>query len=175
MNLKRIFLPALLWVLASASYAQQNSNLYEVIPDEEEKKILKGFLTKRQITEDTTFAWYAANAKYGRPQAADVEIVKEKAYDFQLILFMGTWCHDSQQIVPKYFKLLEAAEFPDHHMLIIGTDRQKTAPANIQRPLNVTMVPTMLVMKDGKEVGRIVEFGASGMVDHELAEILSKF
>jgi hypothetical protein len=29
-------------------------------------------------------------------------------------------------------------------------------------------------MKDGKEVGRIVEFGNTGMVDQELAEIVKK-
>jgi thiol-disulfide isomerase/thioredoxin len=93
---------------------------------------------------------------------------------FQLILFTGTWCHDSQQILPKYFALLEAAEFPEHKMTIIACDRQKNAPANIQRPLNVVNVPTLLVMKDGKEVGRIVEYGASGLVDKELAEIIGK-
>jgi hypothetical protein len=29
-------------------------------------------------------------------------------------------------------------------------------------------------MKDGKEVGRIVEYGESGLVDKELAEIVGK-
>lgn len=154
--------------------AQPGIKLYESFPDSAETKILVGFISKQQITEDTVFAWYKQNLKYARPNKEYVEIIKPKAYDFSLILFTGTWCHDSQQIIPKYFALLEAAEFPDHKMTIVACDRQKNGPANIQRPLNVANVPTLIVMKDGKEVGRIMEYGASGLVDKELAEIIAK-
>lgn len=167
----------LMFLLLGAGYeakAQQGLKLYEYFPDSAETKILVGYISKQQITEDTVFAWYKQNLKYARPNKEYVEIIKPKAYDFSIILFAGTWCHDSQQIIPKYFALLEAAEFPDHKMTIIACDRQKTAPGNIQRPLNVANVPTLIVMKDGKEVGRIVEYGASGLVDKELAEIIGK-
>lgn len=163
-----------IFVLAFGAKAQSGMKLFETFPDSAETKILVGFISKQQITEDTVFAWYRQNLKYARPNKEYVEIIKPKAYDFQLILFTGTWCHDSQQIIPKYFALLEAAEFPEHKMTIIACDRLKNAPANIHRPLNVSMVPTLIVMKDGKEVGRIVEYGTSGLVDKELAEIIGK-
>jgi thiol-disulfide isomerase/thioredoxin len=163
-----------MFAFSFGAYAQDGMKLYETFPDSAETKILVGFISKQQLTEDSVFAWYKQNLKYARPNKEYVEIIKPKAYDFQLILFAGTWCHDSQQIVPKYFALLEAAEFPEQKMTIIACDRQKNAPANIQRPLNVVNVPTLLVMKDGKEVGRIVEYGASGLVDKELAEIIGK-
>jgi thiol-disulfide isomerase/thioredoxin len=152
--------------------AQSELKLFEVLPDAEEKKFLKGFISKEQITGDPDFAWYQQNLKYAKPNKEYVDIIKEKAYDFQIMLFIGTWCHDSQQILPKYFSLLEAAEFPDHHMVIIACDRQKTAPANMHRPMKVVNVPTLIVLKEGKEVGRIMEFGTTGMVDKELADII---
>jgi len=169
----QLFLYVLLAVGFAVS-AQSGMRLYETIPDSAETKILVGFISKQQITEDTVFAWYKQNLKYARPNKEYVEIIRPKAFDFQIILFTGTWCHDSQQILPKYFALLEAAEFPEHKMTIIACDRQKNGPANIQRPLNVVNVPTLIVMKDGKEVGRIVEYGESGLVDKELAEIVGK-
>jgi thiol-disulfide isomerase/thioredoxin len=178
--MKRIIVvSALLFLLvgflgAESLMAQSTTQWYETLPDAEEKKILKGFITKQQITNDTTFAWYAINRKYNKPNPDVVAVIKEKAYEFQLVFFIGTWCHDSQQILPKYFAALEAAEYPEHYMTIIACDRDKAGPANIQRPFKVVNVPTVLVMKDGKEVGRIVEFGNTGMVDQELAEIVKK-
>ena len=153
-------------------HAQSELKLFEVVQDAEEKKFLKGFISKDQITNDADFGWYQQNLKYAKPNKEYVDIIKEKAYDFQIILFLGTWCHDSQQILPKYFALLEAAEFPDHQMVLIACDRQKIAPANIQRPLKVVNVPTLIVMKEGKEVGRIREFGETGLVDKELADLV---
>jgi len=174
MKIKLFILTLFYLGFLSVSIAQSELSLFKSVPDEEEKKYLLGFISKKQITEDPDFAWYQQNLKYYKPQKAQIEIIKEKAYDFQLILFTGTWCHDSQQIIPKYFSLLEAAEFPDHRMLIIALDRQKNGPANIQRQFNVVNVPTLLVMKDGKEVGRIEEFGATGLVDAELTAIIKK-
>jgi thiol-disulfide isomerase/thioredoxin len=174
MNRKFFLFLNILFALCFSASAQSGLKLFETYPDSAETKILVGFISKEQITEDTVFAWYKQNLKYARPNKEYVEIIKPRAYDFQIILFIGSWCHDSQQILPKYLSLLEAAEFPDHKMTIIACDRQKIAPANMQRPLNVVNVPTLIVMKDGKELGRIVEYGASGLVDKELAEIVGK-
>ena len=156
------------------AFSQAAVNLYEVVPDAQEKKFLKGFVTKEQITNDPDFGWYKQNLKYAKPNKEYVDIIKAKAYDFQIVLFLGTWCHDTQQILPKYLALLEAAEFPDHRLVLIACDRQKTEPSKIYRSLNVVHVPTLILLKEGKEVGRIVEFGESGQVDKELAELIKK-
>ncbi len=173
MILKYIFSLVLFFSGANV-FSQGSLQLNEALPDSAEKKYLLGFISKEQITKDADFPWYQQNLKYARPNKEYVDIIKPKAYDFQVILFLGTWCHDTQQILPKYFALLEAAGFPDHKMTLIACDRQKTDPAKVYRPLNVSLVPTLIVLKDGKEVGRIVEFGESGMVDKELAEIIKK-
>ncbi len=174
LRVKTAFFIAIILVSCQA-IAQSNSfPLYEILPDAEETKILKGFITPKIIKEDSSFTWYAQTAKYFRPNAEAVKVIAEKAYDFHIIIFMGTWCHDSQQIMPKYLATLEAAEFPDHRMVMIAVDRQKNAHANLQRPLNVVNVPTLLIMKDGKEMGRIVEFGNGERLDTQLAEIVGK-
>jgi thiol-disulfide isomerase/thioredoxin len=172
MKFKFCYLLVLLLALGKLSVSQSELPLFREVFDPEEKKYLLGFITKKQISEDPDFVWYQQNLKYYKPQKKHIEIIKAKAYDFQLVLFTGTWCHDSQQIIPKYFSLLEASEFPDHRMLIIAVDRQKNAPANMQRQFNVVNVPTLIIMKDGKEVGRIVESGETGMPDAELVKII---
>lgn len=159
-------------LMTSYSQGQTTIPLYETIPDATEKKILKGLITEQQLSNDPDFGWYQTQLKYFRIDTNVVAAIAEKAYDVQLVIFLGTWCHDSQQTIPKYLSTLSAAEFPAHRLTLIAVDKQKQAVGNIQRFLNVTNVPTLLIFKNGKEVGRIVEAGNTGMPDKELGAIL---
>lgn len=155
-----------------AARAQQK--WYEVLPDAEEKKLYRGLLTVADIKGDTSFTWYPENLKYYKPNAALVEAFKAKAGKFHLMVFAGTWCHDSQAILPKYLACAEAAGLPDSVFTIVAADRQKTTLGQLHKVFNVTLVPTIIVMQEGKEVGRISEYGASGLPDAELAALIGK-
>jgi thiol-disulfide isomerase/thioredoxin len=85
---------------------------------------------------------------------------------------MGTWCEDSHYIIPKFYSLLDAAGFSTNQVTLIGVDRQKKTFSHLAEALNITNVPTIIVMKNGKELGRVVEFGKYGLFDKELGEII---
>jgi hypothetical protein len=40
--------------------------------------------------------------------------------------------------------------------------------------MHLAHTPTFIVLKNGKEVGRVVEYGKNGQWETELAEIVSK-
>jgi thiol-disulfide isomerase/thioredoxin len=86
---------------------------------------------------------------------------------------MGTWCSDSRFIVPKFYSLLDAAGFPQNRVTLIGVDRSKKTISHLAEALNIENVPTIIVMNDGKEVGRVVEYGKTGAFDKELGDILA--
>jgi len=52
-------------------------------------------------------------------------------------------------------------------------DRAKTSLYNLHNLFHIVDVPTFIVMKDGKEVGRVVEYGKEGQIDKELGEIVN--
>lgn len=158
-------------MVAVSSFSQK---LYQVLPDAEEQKLFMGIITAADVKADTGFKWYAETLKYYRPNKELVDAFKSKAGKFQLVLFAGTWCHDSQAIFPKYIACAEAAGLADSVITIIGTDRHKTTLANLHKVFNVTLVPTMIVMKEGKEFGRITEYGNTGLPDAELAVLIGK-
>ena len=89
-------------------------------------------------------------------------------------MFIGTWCEDSHFIIPKLYATTDAAGFPEKNITLIGVDRNKTTLGNLTEALNVKNVPTIIVMKNGKELGRVVEYGKYGMFDKELAEIVGR-
>jgi len=147
--------------------------LFEVLKDRDGSKMLKGILFKEQITQDTSFPWYAQNVKLTKPNTDAVTAIATKADKISIVIFGGTWCEDTHQLLPKYLSLLQAAQFPDDRLTLIAVDRAKTTVANLHKVFNVTNVPTCIVLKDGKEVGRIVEFGKTTFVDKELGEMVA--
>jgi thiol-disulfide isomerase/thioredoxin len=91
---------------------------------------------------------------------------------YQFVIFGGTWCEDTQFILPKFFKLQEDAGIADSKISFFGVNREKQTLGNMAAAFKVTNVPTIIVMKDGAEVGRVVEYGKTGKWDKELADLL---
>ena len=87
---------------------------------------------------------------------------------------MGTWCEDSHREVPRLFKILEAANYPENRVTMIAVNRKKEAPSGEEGPFNIQKVPTIIVQKYGKEIGRIIESPQSGYLEKDLVEILKK-
>ncbi|MFN9959201.1 MAG: thioredoxin family protein, partial [bacterium] len=90
-----------------------------------------------------------------------------------LVVFAGTWCGDTQVILPRFFKLIQEADFPLSRVNLIGVDRSKKTLGSLSEAMGVYNVPTMIVMKNGKEIGRVVEYGKYGVYDKELGEMIT--
>ncbi len=167
-------LALLLFVAASADVFAQAQ--YEASQDEKhpEVKIVRGLVNKYLIQNDTAFSWYNSNQKFYNPDTATLNAFERAKTKYQFVVFGGTWCEDTQFILPKFFKLQEKSGLPDDVITLFGVNRAKTSLGNIAKAFNITLVPTIIVMKDGKEIGRVVEYGKTGKWDKELAEILNQ-
>ena len=147
---------------------------YEVLPDKDGSKLLKGIISKELLLNDSTYSkWYAENEKGFTPNTEAVAALKKNSTTIQLLVFLGTWCGDSKAIIPKFYSLLDAAGFPLTSVTLIATDRDKKTLSHLAEALGIKNVPTIMVMKEGKEMGRVVEYGKYGMFDKELGEIIN--
>lgn len=146
---------------------------YEVFSERQGEKTYKGIITQEILLADTSFKWYAENLKGYSPNTKALEGLKKNADTLQLLVFMGTWCEDSHFVIPKFYSLLDAAGFPKNRVTLIGVDRSKKTYSHLTDVLNIINVPTIIVFKEGKELGRVVEFGKYGLFDMDLGEILS--
>jgi len=155
-----------------AGTAALTQNQYEILPDQSGNKTFKGIISRKIIEKDTSFKWYAENLKGYTPNAEATAALKKYGDSIELVTFMGTWCEDSHVIIPKLFSLLDAAGFSKDKISLIGTDRSKKTLSHLAEALDIINVPTIIVMKNGKEVGRVVEYGKYGMFDKELGEII---
>jgi thiol-disulfide isomerase/thioredoxin len=146
---------------------------YEISKDPQNgQKTLKGILSRELLQNDTAFSWMHSNISWYKPNAECVTNLTAQKDSIQLLVFIGTWCEDSQIILPQLLKMLDQIKFAADHLTIIGIDRKKQTLGSLTNALGVTKAPTILVMKSGKELGRVEEFGKYGLYDKEMAEIL---
>lgn len=137
------------------------------------RKILKGIINRDLLAKDTAFKWYQKQQEGYTPGTEIVSGIKSKAGEVQYLVFGGTWCGDTRFLLPKFFSLLDAAGVTDEHVTLVGVDYSKKAIGNLSETFNIQRVPTFIVLKDGKEIGRVVEYGTSGQWDKELNDIVS--
>ncbi|MBL0181213.1 MAG: thioredoxin family protein [Chitinophagaceae bacterium] len=169
------FLATLLFssLLAFNGYGQAQ---YEISQDEKhpEVKVLRGIVNKYLVQNDTAFRWYTQSQGYYNPDTATLNAFERTKGKVQYVVFGGTWCEDTQFIIPKFFKIQEKSGVPDDAVTFFGVNRAKRSLGSISSAFNVTLVPTIIVMKDGKEIGRVVEYGKTGKWDKELVDILNQ-
>src|SRR5918992_1510365 len=91
----------------------------------------------------------------------------------EVIVFVGTWCGDSKREVPRLWKALdETGGMVPFAVRYVGVDRDKKEPAADLAESAVRYLPTFIVVRDGRERGRIVETSPHG-VERDLLDLLT--
>ena len=91
-----------------------------------------------------------------QPSDAEIKAVSALEDDTLLILF-GTWCHDSEREVPRLLKTLDASGLDVPQFTLFAVDRKKSDPEGVTEKHGLKYTPTFILMRDGEEIGRVVE------------------
>lgn len=166
--MKKILFIAIVMVTAQVVLAQT-----EISHDASGNKIVKGFITRQELATDTAFTWFAQNQLNYIPEANALQAFKANKDSINIIAFGGTWCGDTKYLLPKFFVFTDAAGISPERITLIGVDRNKKTIQHLSEAFGITNVPTFIIMKNGKEIGRVVEYGKSGMFDKDLGGILT--
>jgi thiol-disulfide isomerase/thioredoxin len=132
---------------------------------------LVGPVTREQI-ESTHPEWMQSevSASPDREAARGLAAVAPGA---EVTIFLGTWCGDSEREVPRLWRALdEAGGDVPFQIRYVGVDRQKKEPSAPIANYEIEFVPTFIVFREGREVGRIVEEAPHG-VERDLLDLLS--
>lgn len=153
--------------------ATAQSDFDRSIDSENNAVVFKGQLVFDDLSKEASFDWFAKNATAYHPQKEAIAFLKKELAAYELVIFLGTWCDDSHQLIPKLYATLQAAQYPTSQYKMYGVDRAKTTKYIEHQLYQITFVPTILVYKNNQEVGRIVE--ATRMsIEEDLAAILQK-
>lgn len=124
-------------------------------------ELLLGEITKSDLTENSFKTWFNKNHSDYLVNKSIVKSLKDSLNQYEIKVFLGTWCGDSKREVPRFYKVLDAAKFSENQLQVIAVNRTddayKQSPNHEEKGLNIHRVPTFIFYKNGKEVNRIVE------------------
>ena len=145
------------------------------VESQKDGKMLLGTQTLDQFRKDPYKTWFDEEYNsYQIDQPSLAELKKEKLNSYTLVVFVGSWCSDSHREFPRLIKILDALKYNTEKMQIIAVNRKKESPAGEEGLYNISRVPTIIVKKYGKEIGRITEMPETGFLEKDLLNILKK-
>jgi thiol-disulfide isomerase/thioredoxin len=121
---------------------------------------------------ETVPVWRSVMNNY-EPNAQAVIAIESNDNDTTVTLALGTWCPDSKNYIPRLIKALRAAGNDKIQVKLVGIDNQFREPVTTVQPRRITNVPTVIVERGGREIGRIVETPGAPTMEEDLASILN--
>lgn len=135
--------------------------LNQDISENEESPFLLGKVNKKGLTSEHYNIWFSKNYEDYNLDMTITENIKSTLKDYNITVFLGTWCGDSKREVPRFYKILEACDFPEEQLNVVALSRKpymyKQSPNHEEAGLNIHRVPTFIFYKNRKEINRIVE------------------
>ena len=98
---------------------------------------------------------YQRAAKEYAPEAAAVEALRNVSKPTEFRVFFGTWCHACKHSVPPLIGTLDRAGNERFTVRYIGVDEELTDPAEEITASYISITPTIVVLQEGREIGRI--------------------
>lgn len=160
--------------ISTACYMEKKVYNREV-ETEKYGKMLLGRQTKSQLSKAPFNEWYDQEYnEYEYDSQIIKELSKNKISSYNIVVFFGTWCGDTKRELPRLLKVLDAVKYPEQKLNLVAVNRKKETPDGEDVPYNIQRVPTIVVKKYGREVGRITESPQSGFMEKDLLDILKK-
>ncbi len=137
------------------------------------KPILRGKITFQQIEKETVNSWFHKGADEYEPNSLAIKDLRSLWSPYRFVVFAGTWCEDTRVLLPKFYKVLNMADIDLHAVEMYGVDRNKET-LNLEHVFyNIKRVPTIIIMHQKREVGRIVE-NVNVSIEEDMLRIIEK-
>lgn len=136
---------------------------------------LVGVATKKDFQQEPYASeWFNDYYSYYEVDEDVVEKLKPLVKDVTIKAFMGTWCDDSRREIPNFYKTMDATGFNYSNLELITVNEKKKAK-RLEKGYKITHVPTFIFYKNGKEIGRFVEYavGDGSTLEGDFLKILS--
>ncbi|MCL7764820.1 thioredoxin family protein [Polaribacter sp. Z014] len=170
--MKRLFILAFVVILSSCNVQQKVIKTQKVTATKNLSGDLIGLANKESFQQTPYSSWFNQKFDTYTPDATTITSLKKELKGVKIKGFMGTWCGDSKRETPHLYKILEQADFNLNNFELVTVNRSKKTPDNLQEGLDIKRVPTFIFYKEGKEIGRFVEYARESL-EKDMLKIVS--
>ena len=155
--MKKIFFLSFITIISCTLNQVQkplNSSMVEATSGE---IILLGKINLANLQTSKVTPWFNEEFNRVKIDFKMAKTLKPLTKNLKIKVFMGTWCSDSQRVLPQFFKILTAMDFEQENLEMFAMSEEKNTPSNFEKDLKIYNVPTIIFFKNGKEINRFVE------------------
>lgn len=135
------------------------------------EQVLLGKIPMEQLLE--RLEGYKARAVLYEPDPEAIKYIHSYNKPLTIEVFFGSWCPDCREHLPPFIKVIQKADNSNISIIFIGVSRDKKEPASLLEGKGIEFVPTFIIYRQEKEIGRIVEHPRIS-IEHDLVAILKE-
>jgi len=170
--MKRLILVFML--IISVNAMAQNNN-YTILKDKDVGMIFNGLITFDDLNKEQSFTWLKSGRDIYSPNVQAVKYLTSRLKDFSMVVFLGTWCSDSHDLIPRLQKVLQMTNYPLSQLTMYGVDMKKKTTNGEEKKYAIEYVPTIILFnKEGKEIGRITE-SVQKSIEADMKKMVKKY
>jgi thiol-disulfide isomerase/thioredoxin len=137
---------------------------------------LLGVCTRDSLLKDPYINWYQKNYDQYVPELSIInELRRVQWKDYTVEIYFGTWCGDTKREMPRFLKIMDRVGFDSKKIKFIAVDSgkdYKQSPGGETLSKGIYRVATFIVLKNGKEVNRIVEHPVQSL-ERDLLDLIT--
>lgn len=134
---------------------QAQSQEVKATYDSAGNKILIGRINEGMLANDTAFRWFYQGVNRYQPNAEWLKYISYYRDSFNVVAFVGTWCPDTKNLLPEFYRVMIGSSYPISTMTVYGLDEQLHGTGGEAKLFHVKKVPTFIFLHNGQEIGRI--------------------
>ncbi len=110
------------------------------------------------LMEDPAFSWFPPAFHKAEADTGLLAALAPHLSSYQYLIFLGAWCSDSHRWIPPLFRIFKDLDLPPQAYRILALDEEKKDGGSgwVDR-YQIAWIPTIVLLRDGVERGRIVE------------------
>ncbi len=121
------------------------------------KEILIGYCNLTGLEKGEFGEVFKTGYEQYKPQNKYIKKLIPVVDEVEFTVVLGTWCSDSEEQVPRFFKILNELSYNPKRVKIIAVNQSLSAILVSLKDFDIQKVPTFIVYKNGLELGRIIE------------------
>ncbi len=164
-------------IIGNITSETENLTINQEIASEEGGLILVGQINRDAWQNKNYREWFSTEYQSYKVDESAITKIKTSMDSLEIMIFFGTWCSDSRQEVPRFYKILDFLEFKENRLKVVALDdhpdRYKQSPQHEEVGWDIEYVPTFIFLLEGKEIGRFVE-SPDVSLEKDLVKIVAK-
>jgi len=170
-QIKKLFVAVIL-LMSINTFAQSD---YDVSTDKKTGDLIyKGQCTFQDIEKQPSFSWLTNGASAYSPDTIAMRYLKKDLSKYQVVAFIGTWDKETHSMLPKLYKILQITNYPMSQYKMFGADREKATKYVEHKIYHVSDIPTIIVIRNHQEIGRITPATLKRNLETDLDRIVEK-